>query len=42
MEVGIPPIEEQKNIIRNIKRVNELKDKIEEYANTLSINPIIP
>ena len=40
MEVGIPPIEEQKNIIRNIKRVNELKDKIEEYANTLSINPI--
>ncbi|MDA9109442.1 putative DNA binding domain-containing protein [Woeseiaceae bacterium] len=40
MEIGVPPIEEQKNIIRNIKRVNELKDKIEEFANSLSINPI--
>ena len=40
MEIGIPSIEEQKNIIRNIKRVNKLKDKIEEYANSLSINPI--
>ena len=40
MEVGIPPLEEQKIIIRNIERVNGLKDKIEEYANSLSINPV--
>ena len=40
MEVGIPPIDEQKNIIRNIEKINKLKDKIEKYANSLSINPI--
>ena len=40
MEVGIPTIKEQKSIVRNIKKINALKDKIEEYANSLSINPI--
>jgi predicted HTH transcriptional regulator len=40
MEVGIPPIEEQKEIVRNMKRVNELKEKIEDFASNLSINPI--
>lgn len=40
MVVGVPSLEQQKLIIRNIKTVNELKDKVEEYANNLSINPV--
>ena len=40
MEVRIPPIDQQKEIVRNMKRVNELKEKIENYASNLSINPI--
>ena len=40
MEVGIPSMDQQKDIVRNIKKVNELKSKIEDFANTLSINPI--
>ena len=40
MEVGIPSMNQQKDIVRNIKKVNALKEKIEDFANTLSINPI--
>lgn len=40
MEVGVPSIEQQKEIVTNIERVNELKEKIEDYASNLSINPI--
>ena len=40
MKIGIPPIDQQKEIIRNIKKVNDLKEKIENFANNLSINPI--
>ena len=40
MEVGIPSMNQQKDIVRNIKKVNALKEKIEEFENTLSINPI--
>ena len=40
MEVRVPSIEQQKEIVRNMKRVNELKEKIEDFASNLSINPI--
>lgn len=40
MDIGIPSIDLQNEIVRNIEKVNVVKEKIEEYANGLSINPI--
>lgn len=40
MEIGVPSMEKQREIVSNIRRVNELKKQIENFANSLSINPL--
>lgn len=40
MVVGTPSLDEQKQIIVNMERIKDLREKIDEYSRNLAINPL--
>ena len=40
MTIAVPPINQQKEITTNIKKIDKLTEKIQKYAHNLSLNPL--